>query len=94
MAFLAIDGSGQCPSAPAYIWTNKLHIQWDLSAPVQGQRTVTLKALPCTDALRYTLNGVEPRNGIDYSAPFQVGAEGCKLLVFAQADNIEAKGDF
>lgn len=94
VAFLAIDSSGHCPSAPPFIWTNKLHIQWDLSAPVQGQRTVTLKALPRTDALRYTLNGVEPRNGSDYSAPFQVGAEGCKLLVFAQADNIEAKADF
>jgi hypothetical protein len=94
VAFLAIDSSGQCPSAPPYIWTNKLNIQWHLSDPVQGQRTVTLKALPRTDALRYTLNGVEPRNGTDYSAPFQIGAEGCKLLVFAQADNIEAKGDF
>jgi hypothetical protein len=94
VAFLAVDSSGQCPSAPPYIWTNKLNIQWHLSDAVQGQRTVTLKALPRTDALRYTLNGVEPRNGTDYSVPFQVGAEGCKLLVFAQADSIEAKGDF
>lgn len=94
VAFLAIDSSGQCPSAPPCIWTNKLLIQWDLSTPTQGERTVTLKALPRHEELRYTLNGAEPRNGTDYTGPFKVDGEGYKLLVFAQAGGIEHKEAF
>lgn len=94
VAFLAIDSSGRCPSAPAHIWTNKLVIQWDVTAAAQGQRTVTLKALPRADELRYTLNGAEPRNGSDYTAPFQVDGQAHKLLVFAQAEGIEQKAEF
>lgn len=94
VAFLAVDSSGQCPSAPPYIWTNKLLIQWDKTEPVQGERTITLKVLPKHDELRYTLNGVEPRNGTNYTVPFKVDGQGCKLLVFAQAGGLEAKAEF
>jgi hypothetical protein len=94
VAFLAVDSSGQCPSAPPHIWTNKLLIQWDMASAVQGERTITLKVLPKHDELRFTLNGVEPRNGTNYTAPFKVDGSGCKLLVFAQAGGIEAKNDF
>ena len=94
VAFLAVDSSGQCPSAPPHIWTNKLLIQWDMASAVQGERTITLKVLPKHDELRFTLNGVEPRNGTNYTAPFKVDGSGCKLLVFAQAGGLEAKNDF
>ena len=94
VAFLAVDSSGQCPSAPPVVWTNKLQLQWDLSPPVQGQRSISLKVLPRADEIRYTLNGAEPRNGTLYQGPFKVDGQAGRLLVFAQAADLEAKQDF
>jgi hypothetical protein len=67
-----------------YVWQNKLMVQWEIDSGAQDKRVVTLKVLPRADVLRYTLNGAEPRNGIDYSAPFTVGPEAAILLVYTQ----------
>jgi hypothetical protein len=94
VAFLAVDHSGRTQKGAPYVWPNKLMVQWEIAPGAQGKRVVTLKALPRADVLRYTLNGAEPRNGIEYTAPFTVGPDAAMLLVFAEASGLETKADF
>jgi hypothetical protein len=94
VAFLAIDHSGRTELGPPHIWSNKLMIQWEISQEMQGKRNVTLKALPRADVIRFTLNGAEPRDGVDYTGPFVVGPDSAMLLVFVEASGLEAKADF
>jgi hypothetical protein len=94
VAFLAVDHSGRTQKGAPHVWPNKLMIQWEIAPGAQGKRVVTLKVLPRADVVRYTLNGAEPRNGIDYTAPFTVGPEAAMLLVFAEVSGLEAKADF
>ena len=44
--------------------------------------------------LRYTLDGSEPRNGTQYTAPIDIGGEGASIYVFAECDGLEAKKTF
>ena len=94
VAFLAVDHSGRTQKGAPFVWSNKLMVQWEIAPGAQGKRVVTLKALPRTEVLRYTLNGAEPRNGVEYSAPFTVGPDAAVLLVFAEASGLESKADF
>jgi hypothetical protein len=94
VAFLAVDHSGRTQKGSPYVWSNKLLAQWEIVSDSQGKRTVALTVLPRADTVRYTLNGAEPRNGVEYSGPFVVGPDGAMLLVFAEASGLEAKADF
>jgi len=45
-------------------------------------------------SLKYTLDGSEPRNGIDYTGPIELGDDAAKVLVFAEGGGLEAKERF
>ena len=94
VAFLAVDHSGRTQKGAPHVWSNKLLIQWEIAPAAQGKRTVTLTVLPRADVVRYTLNGAEPRNGVDYTAPFTVGPDAAMLLVYAEASGLEAKAEY
>lgn len=94
VSFLALDLSGKCPPAKPFVWNNKLIIQHEITELDGGRREVTLRVLPRHNELRYTLNYVEARNGTAYTKPFEVDGEAHTLLVFAEAEGLEAKQEF
>ena len=58
-----------------------------------GKRKVELLVAP-TGAVRYTLDGSEPRDGLAYTEPVAIGDGEVLLRAFAEADGLEAKADF
>lgn len=94
VAFLAVDLSGRSPSAKPYIWSNTLLIQHAVRTIHSSKREVTIRVLPRASVVRYTLNGAEPRNGTEYTAPFSVDGEARPLLVYAEADGLELKAEY
>jgi len=88
--FLAIDPNGQFDTGDAATWNNKLTIRAKFDS---ATRTVELFVAPSA-TLKYSLDGSEPRNGIDYTGPLALGAGTAKLLVFAEGGGLEAKQKF
>ena len=87
--FLAIDPNGKFDTGEVTTWNNKLTIR----AKQDSARTVELFVAP-NAAMKYTLDGSEPRNGADYVGPIALGAGSVKLLVFAEGGGLEAKQKF
>lgn len=94
IAFKAIDNSGRTTSGQPVIWKNKLKVQHEVSEPVNGQREISIRVLPSAEAIRYTLNGVNPRDGRNYEDAFEVGPDGGTLLIFASSGGVEAEQRF
>jgi hypothetical protein len=90
--FLVSDPSGHYETGEPFTWFNKLVIRNKL-LQTNGQREVGLFVAP-RGAIRYTLNGGEPRDGIVYEAPIVIGDDDTLLRVFAEADKIEQKAEF
>lgn len=90
--FLAIDPSGQYETGDPVTWANQLVLRNRLNES-NGQRTVELLVAP-SGAIRYTLDGSEPRDGTPYSAPIPVGDGEILLRAFAAADGLEEKKEF
>ncbi|WP_119157530.1 anti-phage-associated DUF499 domain-containing protein [Caldimonas tepidiphila] len=88
--FLAVDPNDQFETGDATTWTNKLTIRALMDTAL---RHVELLVAP-TASLKYTLDGSEPRNGIDYTGPIQLGDSAVKVLVFAEGGGLEAKEKF
>lgn len=88
--FLAVDPNGQFDTGDITTWTNKLTIRAKLD---NASRQLELLVAP-TASLKYTLDGSEPRNGIDYTGPIELGDDAAKVLVFAEGGGLEAKERF
>jgi len=88
--FLAVDPNGQFETGEATTWTNRLSIRANFNA---ATRQVELHVAPAA-SVKFTLDGSEPRNGIDYAGPIQLDGNGAKLLVFAEGGGLEAKEKF
>ena len=88
--FLAIDPTGKNEKGSPATWENKLTLRnyFDDKA-----RTVELLVAPKGN-IRYTLDGAEARNGIEYSNPIEIGDEETAVYVFAECDRLEAKATF
>jgi hypothetical protein len=87
--FLAVDPSGEHQTGEPMRWSNRLVIRHQLRATAEG-RKVELKVVP-SGTLRFTLNGVNPKEGQLYEELFQVPQEGATLQVYAQAGEAEAQ---
>ena len=85
--FLAIDPTGKSVTGPPKTWTNHLKIRNHFD---EISRTVELFVAPRGE-IRYTLDGSEPRNGIEYRSPIQLGDEETTVYVFAECEGIEEK---
>jgi len=90
--FWVKDSTGQHESAPATRWLADLKIRHQV-APSADRRRVTLAVTPHAE-LFYTLNGANPKDGTHYDAPFEIGPERCRLLVFARAGEANKTADF
>jgi hypothetical protein len=90
--FLAVDPSGQFETGDVVTWSNKLVLR-NLLSEKDGKRTVKLFVAP-TGIIRYTLDGSEPREGVSYLEPVEIGDGDVLMRVFAEAEGLEAKNEF
>lgn len=90
--FLVVDPSGQYETGDPVSWANKLVLRNQLSEK-DGKRLVELFVAP-RGAIRYTLDGSEPREGTLYDAAIAVGDGDVLLRAFADADGLEQKAEF
>jgi hypothetical protein len=73
-------------------WSNKLVLRNQLNEQA-GKRSVELFVAP-RGAIRYTLDGSEPREGTLYGGAIAIGDSEALLRAFAAADGLEAKAEF
>ncbi len=90
--FLVVDPSGQFPTGDVVIWSNKLVLRNKLQ-DTGSKRSVELLIAP-QGTMRYTLEGSEPRDGILYDKPFEIGNGEVLVRVFGEASGLEAKSEF
>ena len=90
--FLVVDPSGQYETGDVVTWSNKLVLRNELDDK-GPKRTLKLLVAP-TGKIRYTLSGEEPREGALYDKPFEIGNGETLVRVFAEANGLEAKGEF
>jgi hypothetical protein len=90
--FLVVDPSGQYESGEVVTWSNKIVLRNNLTED-SGKRTVELLAAPA-GKIRYTLGGEEPREGVMYDKPVEIGDGETLVRVFAEASGLEAKAEF
>lgn len=92
VSFLVIDPTGTYPPGEPTTWTNQLVIRNEVVGTGK-QRAVKLTVVP-RGALRFTLDGRTSRDGDVYDKPIVIGAKAAQILVFAEADGLEATADF
>lgn len=90
--FLARDTTGRYETGAPVRWTAELKIRHQLE-PAADKRRVTLACTPKAN-LTYTLDGANPRDGIPYEGPFEIGAAATRLLVYARAGEANKTADF
>jgi hypothetical protein len=90
--FLAVDTTGRIKTGDPVEWTNKLVVRSRLFEQ-GGKRMVELRVAP-RGTIRYTLDFTEPRDGTEYTGPFEIGDDCVTVLTFAEADGLEAKESF
>src|SRR5215510_5546523 len=92
MNFLVLDPSGQYETGDIFTWSNKLVLRNRLTEK-DGKRTVELLVAPMGE-IRYTLDGSEPRDGILYAKPVDIGDGEVLLRAFAEASGLGTKVEF
>jgi Protein of unknown function (DUF499)/Fn3 associated len=90
--FLVCDPSGQYETGNPVPWSNALMLRNKLSEK-GGKRSVELFVAP-RGAIRFTLDGSEPRDGMTYEKPIDIGDGDVLIRAFAAADNLETKAEF
>ena len=90
--FWVKDPSGKYESGPAVRWIAELKIRHQVE-PAADKRKITLQSTPRAD-ITYTLDGSNPKDGIEYSDPFEIGPEAVRLLVYAKAGESTKNADF
>lgn len=90
--FWVKDPTGQYASAPPVRWLADLKIRHQVE-PVADKRFVRLEAAPRAE-LFYTLDGSNPKDGIRYDGPFEIGPGSYRLLVYARAGEANKTADF
>ena len=90
--FLAVDSTGQHEIGEPKRWLADLTVRHQLHN-IADKRKIELHCTPPAD-IYYTLNGSNPKEGTLYQSPFAIGAEACRLLVFAQAGEANKNTEF
>ena len=90
--FWANDLTGKFESGPPIRWVAELKIRHQVD-PAADRRRVTLQSTPRA-AITYSLDGSNPKDGIEYGEPFEIGAETVRLLVYARAGEANKTADF
>jgi len=82
--FLVKDSSGTYDTGDPVRWVAELKIRHQVE-PAGDKRRVTLECTPPAK-MYYSLDGSNPKDGTEYTGPFDVGNTATPLLVFAQLD--------
>ncbi|WP_435257269.1 anti-phage-associated DUF499 domain-containing protein [Thioclava sp. FR2] len=90
--FWVRDPSGRFESGPAVRWVADLKIRHQVE-PSADKRRITLQSTPRA-SLTYTLDGSNPKDGIEYKEPFEIGSEAVRLLVYARSGEATKTADF
>ncbi|PAU65909.1 AAA family ATPase [Pseudomonas sp. PIC25] len=90
--FWVKEPTGQYDSAPPVRWLADLKIRHQVE-PAADKRFVRLEAVPRAE-LFYTLDGSNPKDGIRYDDPFEIGPGSYRLLVYARAGDANKTADF
>ena len=90
--FLIVDPSGQYATGDPVTWSNKLVLRNKLTED-GGRRLVELLVAPA-GTIRYSLGGEEPREGVLYDRPVDIGDGEALVRAFAAANGLEAKSEF
>ncbi|MFC1851357.1 anti-phage-associated DUF499 domain-containing protein [candidate division CSSED10-310 bacterium] len=88
--FLAVDPTGKNQTGSPKTWVNSLIVR---SLFDEAARKVQLFVAP-KGTIRYTLDGSEARNGIEYLEPIEIGDDATIVYVFAECDGLEEKRKF
>jgi len=88
--FLAVDATGKNLTGNPETWANKLTLR---NRFAEVNRTVELYVAPKGE-IKYTLDGSEPRNGLIYDQPIQLGDQETTVYVFAECEGLEEKRQF
>lgn len=90
--FWVKDTTGKYESGPPVRWTAELKIRHQVE-PAADQRKITLQCTPKAE-MTYTLDGSNPKDGQHYNAPFEIGTEALRLLVYAKSGEATKHADF
>ena len=90
--FWVKDPTGTFERGPPIRWVAELKIQHQVD-PAADKRRVILQSTPRA-AITYSLDGANPKDGIEYDEPFEIGPEAVRLLVYARAGEANKTADF
>jgi hypothetical protein len=90
--FQARDATGHYETGAPVRWTAELKIRHQVE-PAADRRRLTLACAPKA-TLTYTLDGSNPRDGLPYEGPFEIGSAAARLLVYARAGEANKTADF
>jgi len=90
--FWVKDPTGRYEAGPPCRWLADLKIRHQV-APSADKRRIILQCTPKGE-LFYTLDGSNPKNGIPYEGPFEIGSQAVRLLVYACAGEANKTADF
>lgn len=90
--FLVRDPSGKYESGPVARWTADLKIRHKVD-PIADKRIITLQCTPMAEML-YTLDASNPKYGKSYDAPFEIGSDAVRLMVYAKAGEANETAEF
>ena len=90
--FWVNDPTGKFESGPSIRWIAELKIRHQID-PAADKRKVTLQSTPRAE-ITYSLDGSNPKYGIEYKGPFEIGPEAARLLVYARSGEATKTADF
>lgn len=90
--FQARDTTGHYETGAPVRWMADLKIRHQVE-PAADKRRVTLACTPKA-SLSFTLDGSNPRDGVAYETPFEIGSAAARLLVYARAGEANKTADF
>jgi len=90
--FLVKDSTGRYENGETRRWLADLKIRHRV-IPAGDKRKVVLQCTPNAELL-YSLDGSNPKDGVRYKEPFEIGAQAALLLVFATAGEATSGANF
>jgi hypothetical protein len=90
--FLVVDKQGEHETGKPDEWSANVTLKHQPKA-AGTSRKVELRSCPKAE-IRYTLDGSNPREGVFYDGPIQVGQDAVTLYVFAKSGKVEVRQEF
>lgn len=90
--FLVVDPTSKYESGTPGRWVADLKVRHQIE-PSADKRRITLQCTPKAEMF-YTLDGSNPKDGQPYTAPFEIGSEASRLLVYAKSGEATKTADF